>query len=868
MQLDLELYRQEFEAEPGVTLSVIDVCPERPLHTFFFVHGFGGDARQWQYQFDAFSQHNHAIAADMRGHGQSAAPPNGYDMGRLVADLMATLKYLDVQQKIILVGHSFGVAIATEFATKYPERVSHLVLIAGAGEYKIPYYYRLAFRLPEEILLAVQPFVSNWVDASLPALKQIYFSAMRPWQGWDQFPQLKMPTMVILGNKDQVLPQEAFERVAELVPPQNSEVIRVDVSAHMVMLERRDAVNRAVIRFVEKDMPGQLSHRWRVSGDSGRGGLLRERPWLAYYESDVPPTIHVPDQPLTRILERAHRRFPNQTAIFFYQRSLTYANLYDQAACFANGLHELGVSPGARIILLLPNVPQMVIAYYGALFAGCVAVMVNPLASQDELVREAQLVGADVIVALTFFAEKARYVQQQAPIKHLIWTSYKDYLTWRRRIRFTLYRERKEGHRLPQPLLPGEIVWSRWLRSQPGKAPDVTVKPQDTAVIQFTGGTTGLPKPVQLSHRNLLANTLQVRVWLTNTKDGAETVLCVVPFSHIYGMTVGMNVPILQGATMILLPTFQVEEVLETIRDHEPSYFPGVPAIFMQINNFPGVRKYNIQSIQACLSGAAPMPVEVEEAFEKLTKGRIIEGYGLSEAAPLTHLTPLDGRDKVGSIGLPLPSTEARIVDLQTGRPLPPGQIGELVIRGPQVMLGYWEDTERTKTTVDTYSWLHTGDIARMDEDGYFQIISRRQDIGFAVGSDEPIYPRDIEEVIYELPEVDEVVVAVVANRPVAFVRLKKHAKLSAKTIIKFCEHRLPPNQAPKWIFFMQEFPRNLIGKALRRELVAEVEKQLTAEAGSVGPYLYGFSGAESAVDAPDSQPIQQDAAAHLSDSP
>ncbi len=747
MQLDLELYRKEMELEPGIHLSYIDVAPQRPSQTLVLLHGFGGNARQWQNQFDAFTQYNHVIAPDMRGHGQSSAPLKGYEMPRLVADLKAVLDQLGVFEKVVLVGHSFGVALAAEFAYAYPERVGHLVLISGAGEYSIATYYKLAFRLPGGLLAAVQPAVKGWVDASLPAMKRMYLDGVHGWRGWDLFPELKMPVMVIIGNKDRVLPQSAYERVTELVPPENSEIVRVDVSAHMVMLERGEAVNRAIKRFIEQNAPEQRFSRWKQSDSGVHSSLMRERPWLAYYESTVPPTIHVPPQPLTRLLERARRRFPKQTAVLFERRKISYAKLYDAAIRFANGLTDLGVTPGTRVVLLLPNVPQMIIAYYGTLFAGGIAVMVNPFAAEDDLIREVNQVGAEVVVALTILGDKARLVREKTSVKQIVFTSYKDYLPWYKWLSFTLFRERRDGHRMAYaPDMRREYVWTRFLRTQSNDAPTYTPTAEETAVIQFTGGTTDVPKAVKLSHRNLIANTLQVDAWLTDAEDGAEKALCVVPFSHVYGMTVGMNVPISQGATLILEPTFDTEQILKAIRDHEPTFFPGVPVMYMKINNFPNVRKYNVRSIRVCLSGAAPMPIEIEEAFEKLTRGKLVESYGLSEASPVTHLSPLDGRDKVGSIGLPLPNTEARIVDLNTGRPLPAGQIGELVVRGPQVMQGYWEDEEATARVLDEYGWLRTNDIGRMDSDGFFQIISRRQDMGHADGSDELIFPRDIEE--------------------------------------------------------------------------------------------------------------------------
>jgi long-chain acyl-CoA synthetase len=613
------------------------------------------------------------------------------------------------------------------------------------------------------------------------------------------------------------------------------------------MLERRDAVNRAIERFIETDTADRHV-RWR-GGESeqlepGTGTLLAERPWLVHYESGVPFTIDVPRLPLTRLLDRAWRRFPRKPAIIYQGRSLSYKTVSAQAGRFANALQSLGVSQGSKVMLLLPNVPHLVIAYFGVLRLGAIVVMGNPLSSTAEVAREASLSGAEVLITLTRFTDKAEAIKQSSQVRHVIYANVKDYLPFIKQQLFTLFREKDEGDRLAN-LDRADRQWSKLLRQQNPQPPVVDVKPEDTAVIQFTGGTTSTPKGVTLSHRNLVANVMQTRSWIPDFKDGQAVVLCALPFSHVYGMTTGMNFAISTGSSMILLPTFDTEEVLEHIRKYRPTLFPGVPAMYVAINNFPKVRKYNIQSINACLSGAAPLPIEVKEAFEKLTKGKLVEGYGLSEASPVTHANPFYGRNKTGSIGIPVPNTEARILDLRTGKPLPPGRIGELVVRGPQIMAGYWQNEASTKEVLDEEGWLHTNDIARMDEDGYFQIISRRQDMW--TGEDErPAFPRDVEEVIYELPEVREVVVVALANRPIAFVSVKDKSRLPAKTIIAFCQRRLPPEQVPRLVIFVKDFPRSFIGKVLRRELIARYENQIstseeTAGAGRVVDYLEGL---------------------------
>jgi long-chain acyl-CoA synthetase len=343
-----------------------------------------------------------------------------------------------------------------------------------------------------------------------------------------------------------------------------------------------------------------------------------------------------------------------------------------------------------------------------------------------------------------------------------------------------------------------------------------------------------------LSHRNLVANALQTRHWLPDAVEGGERFLCVVPIFHSYGLTTAMNVPVSLGAAMILKTQFQVLDILKTIRAYQPTIFPGVPSMYMAINNFREARKYGIKSIKACISGSAPLPVEVQEAFEKLTKGRLVEGYGLTEASPVTHANPLGEKRKVGTIGVPLPSTEAVVVDLaRRSKEVKQGQIGELAVRGPQVMLGYWKDPRGTReiliddipSTRGTWAsqsagpWLLTGDVAQVDEDGYFRIVARKADMWYPRDqSRQPAFPRDIEEILYEVPQVKEVAVTAIAGHPFAFVIAGKQPP-TAKSIIEYAKRRLPPHLVPRFVIFMEDFPRTFIGKVLRRELAKRYEK-------------------------------------------
>ena len=446
--------------------------------------------------------------------------------------------------------------------------------------------------------------------------------------------------------------------------------------------------------------------------------------------------------------------------------------------------------------------------------------------------REAVEANAEAVLTLSrFYPDVVRPLQQEGQVRNVILTNVKTYLPWLRRTVFRLTRERQEGHRLPAYEAEKVLWWERLMRRTPGDFEPVPVIPDDLAVLLYTGGTTGAPKGVMLSHRNLVANVVQTRVWFADLRGGGETFLGVLPFSHSYGLTACLNVAILGGSAVVLLPTFDTEAVLKAVRRYQPTLFPGVPAMYGAINEFPKVRGYELASVKACISGASPLPIEVQEGFEKLTKGRLVEGYGLTEASPVTHANPLFGLRKVGCIGIPLPSTDARIVHPRTGRELKSGVVGELVIRGPQVMQGYWRRPEETEEALRD-GWLHTGDLAEMDGDGYFRIINRIRDL-IPVGRRQ-IYPRDVEEVLYEHPSVQE---AAAIGAPGADGRgevrvhivLRPGHQATAEEIIAFCQGRLRPSQVPRQVRFREQMPRSFVGKVLRHQLR---EEELTAAEG------------------------------------
>lgn len=825
MEVDLELYREEITIsdDPLVRLSVIEVVPEEPVGTIIMIHGYGGYAMQWQYQLKAFADHYRVIACDLRGHHHSDAPYSNYDMPELQSDLDALVDKMHVQTPFILMGHSFGGAIATEFAHRRPQDVARLILIATTGEYRLFPGAPELLSLPLPVLRPIRRLVRRQLRAPAHVLKFMYFRAMHVWNAWNMFKDLRMPVLVIRGDRDQVYPTAVFEQVAKNIP--DAEEVNVGASSHLVMLERADAVTRAIERFLTEEKAGAA---WRSStAVSQTDQLSRERTWIKHYERGVPPTLGFPRRPLFRLLNSAARRYGRRPAVEFGGRRLTYAELNAEVNRLASALRSLGVEKGTRVMLVLPNCTQFVIAYYAILKAGGIVVSSSPVNDREELRREVEGSGAEILITLTLFSKTAREALNRPPIRAVIFTNIKDYFSPLNRLLFRLQREAKEGHQLTGSPDKNEYRWTDLIRRYPATSPKIDVHPDDVAVIQYTGGTTDKPKGVMLSHNALLANTLQTRHWITGLHEGRERVLCVLPFSHIYGMTAGMNVAIALGGSMVIMSNFSTQPVLEAIKKYKPTLFPGVPTMYMAINGFPHVRQYGISSIKACISGAAPLPVEVQEAFEKLTRGRLVEGYGLTEAGPVTHANPLQGLRKIGSIGIPMPGTDARIVDLTDPTiVLEHGQIGELAVRGPQIMKGYWGNGEETDLVLMADDWLLTGDVARMDEDGYFQIISRKKEMILA--GKYQVYPRDVEEVLYEHPGVREVAVVGLEStgepgqQIKAYVVPRPGTNLSKDELIAFCKRRLEEYAVPWDIEFRDELPKSFIGKVLRRLLVQE----------------------------------------------
>ncbi len=562
-----------------------------------------------------------------------------------------------------------------------------------------------------------------------------------------------------------------------------------------------------------------------------------EKVWLKHYDPGVPHTIDYPQMTLQQLLEESVRRFPDHTSIIFPGRvgdsyKLSYRELNQQANRLANALMNLGVKKGDRVALLLPNCPQFVISYYAVLKVGGIVVATNPLYSPREMEYQLKDCSAETIILLSPFYRTITELKERTNLRNLVVTNIKEYLPPPTRLLFALFGERKERHWVDVSGAKDTYSFLDLLGRFDPAPPSVAVGPEDVAMFQYTGGTTGLSKAAVALHRNVVANVFQMRAWAEPVarKEGEETVLGVMPLFHVYGMVTVMHFSVLTGSAMVLLPRFETEQVLKSINRYKPAFFPGVPTMYVAINSHPKVSKYNLRSIEACVSGAAPLPVEVKHKFEELTGGKLAEGYGLSEAPVVVTANPIVGKGKRGSIGVPFPDVEARIMDVETGeREMPVGEVGELAIRAPQVMKGYWNRPQETAAVL-RQGWLHTGDLAKMDEDGFFSIVDRKKEMIIAGGFN--IYPREVEEILYEHPKVKEAVCFGVPDpyrgeTVKVCIVLKEGEVATPGEITEFCRARLARFKVPKLVEFRKELPKSLVGKVLRRVLVEEEKAKL-----------------------------------------
>ena len=549
--------------------------------------------------------------------------------------------------------------------------------------------------------------------------------------------------------------------------------------------------------------------------------------WLRHWPEGVPQNLTYPEIPLSEVLTLTAKKYPNNTAIIFFGKKLAYHELDDLSSRFASALVSLGVKKGDRVALFLPNVPQFPICYYGALRAGAVVVPCSPLYKERELEFQLNDSGAETVVALDLLYEHLAPIRGKTKLRNIITTTILDFFP-----SFLGVLAKLTGKLKTVPC-PGTMSLKELLAKHGEAPPKVSINPRnDAALFQYTGGTTGVPKGAMLTHHNLVVNALQVGSWLPTLREGGEVMLAVLPYFHIFGMTVAMNMPVLRAASMVLQPRFEVLEVLKAIQKHGVTLFPGVPTMYIALINHPETGKFNLRTVRLCISGAAALPVEVMRKFEAITGGRLVEGYGLTETSPVTHCNPLDRPEKVrpGSIGIPFSDTEAKIVDIETGeKDLAANEVGELAIQGPQVMAGYWNKPEETKYALRD-GWLYTGDIAKVDEDGYFYIVDRKKDMINVSGL--KVWPREVEEVLYEHSAVKEAGVVGVSDpyrgeTVKAFIVLKDgfEGKTTVEEIVRFCKEKMASFKAPSQVEFVKQLPKTAIGKILRRALKERAAK-------------------------------------------
>ena len=567
--------------------------------------------------------------------------------------------------------------------------------------------------------------------------------------------------------------------------------------------------------------------------------MSAQKPWLKYYESFVPEQIDYPAKTMPAILDEMAGKYPDHPAMIFKDHLISYRQFNQDVNRFSSALHGLGVKQGDRVAIHLPNCPQFPIAFYATLRLGGVAVPCNPIYTAREVKHQVNDSGSEVIITLSAMYPLIKQLRPDTCLRHAIVARIKTYFPPILRLLFTLLVEKKKGHKVDISGDAHTYWFTDLLSNASGEPPVVEVNLDDTAVLMYTGGTTGISKGAQLTHRNIMTNALMANKW-TGGLEAQDSTLTALPLFHSYAMTMCMNSAITGAGTMVIVPDPRdIEDIMKTIHMHHPKYYPGVPAMYVSLINHPKVRQYDLRSIKVCCSGAAALPAEVQQRFQELTGARLVEGYGLSEASPVTHGNPATGECRLGTIGLPWPDTEAKIVDLETGeRTLPPGEIGELCVRGPQVMKGYWNMPTETANVlrpgtedgegggVGSHPWLYTGDIASMEEDGYFRIVDRKKDMILGAGGFN-VYPREVEEVLYEHPKVLEAAAVGVpeaekGERVKVFIVLKPGQAATEEEIIAFCKQNLAPYKVPKYVEFRQQLPKTLVGKILRRELVKE----------------------------------------------
>lgn len=557
---------------------------------------------------------------------------------------------------------------------------------------------------------------------------------------------------------------------------------------------------------------------------------MTAKPWLELYPPSIRKTLDYERIPLQEYLVRAATKFPEKTAIHFLGKDVSYKEFYESSLKFANYLRSIGINKGDRVAIMLPNCPQNAIAYFGILFSGAIVVQTNPLYTERELKYQMNDSGAKAIISLDILYPRITNVVKETELEHVIITGIKDYLPFPKNVIYPFIQKKEYGISVKVEHRGMNHLFTEMIKiSKPNPIRNEFDFDKDIAILQYTGGTTGSPKGVMLTHKNLISNTAMCGEWMHKCEDGEETVLGILPFFHVYGMTTVLILSVMLGNKMVLLPKFDVETALKTIDKLKPTIFPGAPTIYIGLLNHPDLKKYDLSSIKACMSGSAALPLEVQQKFEKVTGGKLVEGYGLTETSPVTHANFIWATDRVnGSVGVPWPDTDSCILGPDSNVPMKPGEVGEIAVKGPQVMKGYWNKPEDTEATFRD-GWFLTGDLGYMDEKGYFYVVDRKKDMIIAGGFN--IYPREIEEVLYEHEAVLECVAAGIPDpyrgeTVKVFIVLKEGAKVTEEELDKYCRTKLAAFKVPRQYEFRTELPKTAVGKILRRTLIEEEKKK------------------------------------------
>jgi long-chain acyl-CoA synthetase len=547
------------------------------------------------------------------------------------------------------------------------------------------------------------------------------------------------------------------------------------------------------------------------------------RPWFRHWPKNVPTHVEYPERTLESLLEERARTHPDDVQFIFYDRKITFRETNEYANRFASALHRLGAKKGTGVAIMLPACPQFAFAFYGVLRVGGIVIPVNPLYTEFELKTILNDSGAEIVLVLDSFYSVLKRSIPGSKVRRVIYTNISDFMP---PLKAALGKLLKKVPVSREPEKDGIESFLELLKGPSEPLPVQIEVKKDPAVLMYTGGTTGIPKAAVLTNYNLVSNCVMIQKWVNLTED--DCMLSVLPWFHVYGMTVLLNSSVMAGVKLIVLPRFSVHDTLQAVRKHNPTSFPGVFSMYIALLRSPLFDKYKqyFRRMRASVSGAAPLPAEVAKDWKESTGSIIVEGYGLSEASPVTHVNPVDDPShvKVGSIGIPLPDTDAKVVDIETGtKELKPGEVGELVIRGPQVAQGYWKRDEETAQTFRD-GWLYTGDIAYMDEDGYFFIVDRKKDMINVSGM--KVYPREVEEVAYQNRAVKLAAVIGVPDSfhgevPKLFVVLKDEykGKVRPEEIVEFMNGKLAPYKVPKSVEIREEIPTTMVGKVLRRKL-------------------------------------------------